>query len=126
MKETGCCGNPCQSCFFDRCPGCKSADPFCSYATLFSDRKCPNAVCCEEKGLAGCWDCPLLPGCAKGFYGGGEKDAKAYALFIRAHGEAALYGALSRLDTPKGAHPLKALKALDDTQAVLARLEQLL
>lgn len=86
MKEIGYCGNHCEYCFFIECDGCKSKTPSSSYANLFSDRKCPNIVCAQDKGIDGCWQCDKVNGCDIGFFRSGENDAKAYALYIQKHG----------------------------------------
>lgn len=86
MKEIGCCGNHCEYCFFTECDGCKSDNPSCSYANLFDDKKCPNAVCCESKGIDGCWQCKKVDNCKTGFFSSGENDAKAYALYTKKYG----------------------------------------
>ncbi len=94
------CGLSCDHCFLkDWCGGCRTAYNTCSFATCSPDRVCPNAACCREKGLDGCYACGELTGCAKGFYANG-KDAdaiKAMALYIRKHGKKELAGVLDRL-----------------------------
>ena len=82
-KKIGYCGNHCEYCFFTECDGCKSNNPSCSYANLFDDKKCPNAVCCESKNIKGCWECKKVKDCSAGFFSSGENDAKAYALYIK-------------------------------------------
>lgn len=85
-KEIGYCGNHCEYCFFTECDGCKSSNPSCSYANLFDDKICPNAVCCKNKDINGCWECEKVAVCRTGFFSSGENDAKAYALYIKQHG----------------------------------------
>lgn len=82
-KEIGYCGKHCEYCFFTECGGCKSDNPSCSYANLFDDKKCPNAVCCKGKSFGGCWQCEKVADCQTGFFSSGENDAKAYSLYIR-------------------------------------------
>lgn len=82
-KEIGYCGNHCEYCFFTECGGFKSNNPSCSYANLFDDKKCPNAVCCKSKSFGGCWQCEKVADCQTGFFSSCENDAKAYALYIR-------------------------------------------
>jgi hypothetical protein len=53
MDKIAFCGHHCGFCFFDQCPGCRSDNAFCSFATLFEDKKCPNVKCCIEKGFGG-------------------------------------------------------------------------
>jgi hypothetical protein len=58
------CGHHCTYCFLgEECGGCRSTYNACSFATLFKDGKCPNATCCVEKGLDGCYDCADLDEC---------------------------------------------------------------
>ena len=84
------CGFSCNHCFLGQwCGSCRSDYNCCSYATLFEDGLCPQAVCCREKGLDGCWECEALDGCKKGYYSiENEYLGKASALFIRKHGKA--------------------------------------
>ena len=71
------CGLSCDHCFLkDWCGGCRTAYNVCSNATCSADRICPNAGCCREKGLDGCYQCEALADCRKGFYAAG-KDANA-------------------------------------------------
>lgn len=86
IKEIGFCGNHCEYCFFTECTGCKSSNPSCSYANLFDNKKCPNAVCCKNKNYIGCWQCEKVNDCNTGFFSSGEHDAKAYALYIKKFG----------------------------------------
>ncbi|MCM1114326.1 MAG: hypothetical protein NC397_02385 [Clostridium sp.] len=86
MKEIGYCGNHCEYCFFSECDGCKSNKPSCSYANLFDDKTCPNAVCCNSKNIDGCWKCNNVKYCNVGFFSSSENDAKAYALYIKKYG----------------------------------------
>jgi len=86
VKNIGYCGNHCEYCFFTECKGCKSSSPSCSYANLFDNKKCPNAVCCESKNFSGCWQCNKVKDCGVGFFSSGENDAKAYTLYIKKYG----------------------------------------
>ena len=87
------CGLSCNHCFLSEwCGSCRTAYNTCSFATVSPDRKCPNAVCCREKGIDGCWECELLETCDKGFYvpsNDGANAAKAQAMYIRKHGKKA-------------------------------------
>lgn len=89
MDSVSVCGHHCDYCFLGQwCGSCRSDYNCCSFATLFEDKKCPNVKCAGEKGYDGCYDCPELESCQKGYYG--KKDeyaAKATALFIRKHGK---------------------------------------
>ena len=87
MDRIAYCGHHCGFCHFDQCPGCRSENPFCSFATLFEDNVCPNVKCCLEKGLDGCYECQELPNCRIGFFDTKEQVAKATALFIQKHGK---------------------------------------
>lgn len=82
------CGLHCDHCFLGQwCGGCRSDYNCCSFATLFADKKCPNLVCSLDKKLDGCYECPELIKCKKGFYNGENGvTAKADALFINKHG----------------------------------------
>jgi hypothetical protein len=54
------------------------------------DGKCPNAFCCQEKGIDGCFECDRLETCENGFYtpaNDGANAAKAQAMYIRKHGK---------------------------------------
>lgn len=85
------CGFSCNHCFLSQwCGSCRTEYNTCSFATCFPDKKCPNAVCCEEKGLDGCYECEDLEVCQKGFYipeNDGANVAKAQAMYIRKHGK---------------------------------------
>ena len=85
------CGFSCNHCFLgDWCGGCRSFFCCCSYGTLFEKGKCPNEVCCIEKNIEGCYMCPDLLDCQKGFYkedNDGAKACKAQALFIKKYGK---------------------------------------
>ena len=94
------CGLSCNHCFLKEwCGGCRTSYNTCSYATCSPDRVCPNAACCEEKGLDGCYDCDSLAGCLTGFYSGGNDTnaVKAMAMFIRKHGKKELAAVLDNL-----------------------------
>ncbi len=94
------CGLSCDHCFLkDWCGGCRTAYNVCSYATCSPDRLCPNAVCCRERGLDGCFECPEMTDCRRGFYTNGREAnaVKAMALFIRKHGKKDLLSVLDRL-----------------------------
>lgn len=85
------CGFSCNHCFLSAwCGSCRTAYNTCSFATIAPDGKCPNAVCCQEKGIDGCYECDMLETCEKGFYipsNDGANAAKAQALYIRKHGK---------------------------------------
>lgn len=82
------CGFHCSHCFLKEwCGNCRSACNMCSYATLSHDNRCENEKCCTEKELNGCWECPDLTECGKGFFSDPAGSIpKACALFIRKYG----------------------------------------
>ncbi len=100
------CGFSCNHCFLGQwCGSCRSDYNCCSYATICEGGVCPQAACCKEKGLDGCWECPELDTCLKGYYGNEEKReyaCKAGAMLIRAHSKEAATRALERFIA---AHP---------------------
>lgn len=103
VDMTAFCGFSCSHCFLGKwCGGCRSVFCCCSYGTLFPGGKCPNAACCEGKGLEGCYACPELGCCETGFYApdnDGAAACKAQALFIRKHGKEAFFRVHDRLHT---------------------------
>ena len=86
-----CCGFSCNHCFLSAwCGSCRTDYNVCSFATTFPDGKCPNVLCCKEKGYDGCYECDDLANCEKGFYASGNDGAnaaKAQAFYIRKHGK---------------------------------------
>ena len=95
------CGLSCNHCFLGEwCGGCRTAYNACSFATCSPDGVCPNAKCCREKGIDGCWDCESLETCDKGFYvptNDGAAAAKAHSLYIQKHGKKAFLAVQDRL-----------------------------
>lgn len=87
------CGFSCNHCFLGQwCGGCRTNYNVCSYATEFEDKQCPNAYCCREKQIDGCYECGELETCKKGFYvsdNNGAASAKAQAMFIKKYGKKA-------------------------------------
>lgn len=87
------CGLSCNHCFLaEWCGSCRTVYNTCAYAKLSPEGKCPNAVCCQAKGIDGCYACEQLEACEKGFYipsNDGANAAKAQALYIRTHGKEA-------------------------------------
>ena len=85
------CGLSCSHCFLGAwCGSCRTVYNTCSFATIFPDGKCPNAVCCRTREIDGCYECGLVENCEKGFYtpsNDGAGAAKAQALYIRKHGK---------------------------------------
>lgn len=95
------CGFSCNHCFLGEwCGGCRSVFSCCSYGTLHEYGSCPNANCCREKGINGCYECSELAGCSKGFYhpdNNGANACKAQALFIERYGKEMFVKAMDRL-----------------------------
>ena len=85
------CSFSCNHCFLSEwCGSCRTAYNTCSFATVSPDGKCPNAVCCQKKGIDGCYACDQLENCEKGFYtpsNDGANAARAQAMYIRKHGK---------------------------------------
>ena len=85
------CGFSCNHCFLSEwCGSCRTAYNTCSFATVSPDGKCPNAVCCQKKGIDGCYACDQLENCEKGFYtpsNDGANAARAQAMYIRKYGK---------------------------------------
>lgn len=85
------CGLSCSHCFLGEwCGSCRTEYNVCSFAVCSPDGKCPNAVCCREHGYDGCYECPALEICEKGFYApanDGAEAAKAQAMFIAEYGK---------------------------------------
>ena len=95
------CGFSCNHCFLaEWCGPCRTAYNVCAFATISPDGKCPNAVCCQEKGIDGCYECDNLESCEAGFYipsNDGAQAAKAQAMYIRKHGKKAFLKVHDRL-----------------------------
>ena len=95
------CGLSCNHCFLGEwCGSCRTAYNTCSNATLSPDGQCPNAACCREKGIDGCYECDSLESCEKGFYipsNDGANAAKAHSLYIRKYGKKAFLKVQDRL-----------------------------
>ena len=85
------CGLSCNHCFLSQwCGSCRTDYNTCSFAVGRPDGKCPNAVCCRERGIDGCYECPKLENCRKGLYtpeNDGAAAAKAQAMYIARHGK---------------------------------------
>jgi len=123
MDKIAFCGHHCGFCPFDQCPGCRSEDAFCSFATLFEDKKCPNVKCCLEKGLDGCYECHELPTCRVGFYDTKELVAKATALFIQKHGKKQYEESLVR-SVQSGVRYPNQFNELEDVDKMVVLLEE--
>ena len=124
------CGFSCNHCFLGEwCGSCRTAYNACSFATVSPDGKCPNAACCQARGIDGCYACDLLEACEKGFYiptNDGAGAAKAQALYIRRHGKAEFLKVHDRLhqkyDFAKtqeilGRDPMEGLRILEENGA---------
>ncbi|MGN0623560.1 MAG: GNAT family N-acetyltransferase [Oscillospiraceae bacterium] len=101
VDMTAYCGFSCDHCFLGEwCGGCRSVFNCCSYGTLFEKGKCPNIVCCQEKGIDGCYECEELDECSKGFYhpdNDGANACKAQAMYIRKYGKEKFFQAHDKL-----------------------------
>ena len=60
---------------------------------------CPNAKCCKEKGLDGCYECTEIRECKRGFYALGKEvhAIKSMSLFISKYGKKELQTVLENL-----------------------------
>ena len=85
------CGFSCRHCFLSEgCGGCKSSFNCCAYGLQNEKAKCPNAACCQEKGIDGCYACGELDTCTRGFYSpdnDGAGASKAQAMYLRKYGK---------------------------------------
>ena len=94
------CGLSCDHCFLKEwCGSCRTCYNTCSYATCSPNGICPNAGCCREKGIDGCYECGQLEGCRVGLYGNGNDGnaIRAMAMFIRKYGKKELPVVLENL-----------------------------
>ena len=95
------CGFSCNHCFLGQwCGSCRTAYNVCSFATCMPDKRCPNAVCCQNKNIDGCYECEEIETCTKGFYtpeNDGANAAKAQAMFIKKHGKKAFLSVHDKL-----------------------------
>lgn len=95
------CGFSCNHCFLGVwCGFCRTAYNVCSFATCMPDKRCPNAVCCQNKNIDGCYECEEIEACTKGFYtpeNDGANAAKAQAMFIKKYGKKAFLSVHEKL-----------------------------
>ena len=95
------CGLSCNHCFLGQwCGSCRTAYNVCSFATCMPDKKCPNAACCQNKNIDGCYECEEIETCTKGFYtpeNDGANAAKAQAMFIKKYGKKAFLSVHDKL-----------------------------
>ncbi|MBO7565220.1 MAG: DUF3795 domain-containing protein [Clostridiales bacterium] len=94
------CGLSCAHCFLkDWCGSCRTKYNTCSYAKCSPDGVCPNAACCREKGLDGCYECDDIRDCKHGFYSLGKEvhAIKSMSLFIRKYGKKEVQTVLENL-----------------------------
>ena len=121
------CGLSCNHCFLGAwCGSCRTVYNTCSFAVYSPDGQCPNAACCQAKGIDGCWGCDRLEACEKGFYtpsNDGAAAARAQALYIRAHGEKAFLQLQSRLHAKYDFEKAQEILGQDWREA-LRRLEE--
>lgn len=119
------CGFNCNHCFLGEwCGGCRSSYNCCSYGTLFEDNVCPNVACAKDRQLEGCYNCPDLDHCKKGFYSKEDEHvAKAAALFIREYGaelsEKALSGVINAAEVT--GETLEKAKSVEEALAMLRK-----
>lgn len=129
VNPTAYCGLSCDHCFLGEwCGGCRSVFCCCSFGTLFNKAQCPNALCCKEKSIEGCYNCDGLESCKKGFYAdevSGAKSAKAQAIFIKAHGVARLYEALDNLHKTHSFEKMQEMLGNDIPSAINILEEQI-
>ncbi|MBO4638196.1 MAG: DUF3795 domain-containing protein [Treponema sp.] len=84
------CGLYCKQCFLTQwCGSCRTIYNTCSFALYSPGGVCPNATCCKEKGLEGCYECNELYNCHKGFYALDEETnaVRVLGLFIQKYGK---------------------------------------
>ena len=96
--QIACCGLVCSYCFFTSCPGCEKEECKCTYAYWQPGHVCPNVKCAHEKGLVSCCECEKLEECDYGFYGSGNKSAKACNLFIKKYGKESLVKTIEKMN----------------------------
>ncbi|MCR5284323.1 MAG: DUF3795 domain-containing protein [Treponema sp.] len=98
------CGLSCAHCFLTAwCGSCRTIYNTCSFAKCSPDGVCPNAACCKEKGLDGCYECSELYDCKKGFYSLGKDTnaIRAMALFIQKYGKKELLRVMDKMHSKK-------------------------
>lgn len=121
------CGFSCNHCFMGKwCGGCRSVFNCCSFGTLFEKGQCPNALCCKEKSIDGCYECDELEDCKKGFYAdkiNGANAAKAEAVFIKTHGMEKYVTALDNLHKTYSFDKIQEMLS-NDISLVLKILEE--
>ena len=96
--QIACCGLVCSYCFFTSCPGCEKEECKCTFAYWQPDHVCPNVKCAHAKGFVGCYQCEKLEECEYGFYGTGNKSAKACNLFLKKHGKEELVKTIEKMN----------------------------
>ena len=116
------CGFHCNHCFLTEwCGNCRSACNMCSYATLSADNHCENEKCCTEKGFYGCYECPGLAECKKGFFiEQSASIAKSGAVFIGRYGSEEFSRVLNIADEKH--IELKEENSVEDNLAILESL----
>lgn len=125
------CGHHCDYCFMGQwCGGCRSNYNCCSYATVSENGVCPNVKCADEHGFDGCYECPNLKDCKKGYYVKEYNDeheytAKATAMFIHKYGKEA-YTKVLQEAIAQGVAYAADFDATGSVEAVLLKLEQFL
>ena len=120
------CGLSCCHCFLTSwCGSCRTIYNTCSYALSSPDGVCPNAACCKEKGLDGCYECDKLYTCKKGFYSLGKDTnaIRAMALFIQKHGKKELLRVMDTMHKNKKFEKIQEVLG-DDVEEGLKILEE--
>lgn len=127
VDPVGVCGHHCDFCFMGQwCGSCRSNYNGCSFATLFEDKCCPNVKCADKSGYDGCYDCPELKECTKGFYGNqNQYAAKATAFFIQKYGKEKYTNTLKKA-IEQGVRYAEDLDASGSVQAAFELLEKYL
>lgn len=76
------CGLVCGMCHLRfECDGCKNSAKLCDRSEI-----CYQRICCLQRGLQGCWECPEFP-CGRDMHGPPhDLRIKAFVTFIRHEG----------------------------------------
>ncbi len=122
------CGHHCNYCFLEEwCGGCRSSYNVCSYGSLYEDGRCPNVICAGEKKLVGCYDCPDLENCEKGFYArkaDSGQSAKGKAMFICKYGKEVYTATMINAITNGTMEEAQAFEHAADAKTAVAFLEK--
>lgn len=128
MDPVSVCGHHCNYCFLGEwCGGCRSSYNVCSYGSLYEDGRCPNVICADEKGLDGCYDCPELENCEKGFYAPTVDEGQAAigkAIFIHQYGKEVYTATMVNAITNGTIEEAQAFEHAAESKTALAFLEK--